>query len=310
MVPLAYVRQFATNQQIDLDVADQEIVLHYMLGLLAEAGLMGKLPGQEPGALLFKGGTALRKCVFGQTGRFSQDIDVDAMHENGFEALIENMLLERSPYYGITFTIPGFRYTESGNFSGSIAYRHASGDGAFELQISYRLEPILDPTTLTLAEQTYFQHVEFPPPALYGLDPIEMIAEKIMACNRRRGGSAKDVYDLFLWSRHPFNHDLVRRVTVLKAWTDPRTAPRYEPNSFLETVRPANYRWEDLDGLVPRHLDANRNAICENVRTRFGFLSDCTAEEQIILGDQSYKRERRLFEELKAEAQEWSEGLF
>jgi len=83
MVPLAIVRQYAAGQQIGVDVADQEIVLHYVLELLNEAGLTGRRDGGRPGPLLFKGGTALRKCVFGQTGRFSRDVDMDAAHENG-----------------------------------------------------------------------------------------------------------------------------------------------------------------------------------------------------------------------------------
>jgi len=90
VVPLAIVRQYAVGQQIAYEVADQEIVLHYALRLLTEAGLVGRPePGATPGALLFKGGTALRKCVFGSAGRFSQDVDLDATHENGFEAEIE-----------------------------------------------------------------------------------------------------------------------------------------------------------------------------------------------------------------------------
>src|SRR5688572_9148798 len=99
MVPLAIVRQYAAGQQIGADVADQEIVLHYVLALLNERGLTGrKRKGEDPGPLLFKGGTALRKCVFGQTGRFSQDIDMDATRENGFEAEIEAALTEHSPF--------------------------------------------------------------------------------------------------------------------------------------------------------------------------------------------------------------------
>lgn len=33
MIGLAFVRQFAAGQQIDLEVADQEIVLHYATAL-------------------------------------------------------------------------------------------------------------------------------------------------------------------------------------------------------------------------------------------------------------------------------------
>jgi hypothetical protein len=90
MVPQAFVRQFAAGQKIDLDVADQEVILYYALALLNEIGLVGYPPGgTAPGPLLFKGGTALRKCLFGSTGRFSQDIDLDATHRNGFEEQVE-----------------------------------------------------------------------------------------------------------------------------------------------------------------------------------------------------------------------------
>ena len=48
MVPLAIVRQFAAGQQIGVDVADQEIVLHYVLELLNQTGLTGNRDGREP----------------------------------------------------------------------------------------------------------------------------------------------------------------------------------------------------------------------------------------------------------------------
>ena len=79
--------------------------------------------------MLFKGGTALRKCVFGSTGRFSQDIDLDATHKNGFEAQIESELAQRKPYHEIAFKIASFRYSQEGNFSGTIAYEHPHGSG-------------------------------------------------------------------------------------------------------------------------------------------------------------------------------------
>ena len=172
MIPNAIIRQYAAGQQIDADVAGQDIVLHYALALLNEAGLLGRDAQGEPGPLLFKGGTALRKCVFGSTGRFSQDIDLDATHKNGFEAQIETELAQRNPYYEITLQIATFRYSQDGNFSGTIAYEHPHGSGAFELQISYRLDPILQPRDLPLAEQPYFQRVECPIPTLYGLGPL------------------------------------------------------------------------------------------------------------------------------------------
>jgi len=305
MVPAAFVRQYAVGQQIAVEVADQEIVLHYVLALLHSAGLVGgATPEGASGPLLFKGGTALRKCVFGSTGRFSQDIDFDATHENGFEADIEEALRANNPFHGITFSIPNFRYSQDGNFSGSVSYQHDHGQGRFELQISYRLDPILDPRDLTLQPQSYFDRVEFPPPAIRSLDPYEMIGEKVMACNRRLGGSAKDVYDLYLWSNRPFDEPLVRRLAVLKAWTDQRHSPRYRPAEFLHRIEPASFRWHDLGGLIPRRLESNAQAICERVRDRFDFLVDCTEHEEVLLADQGSHREHGLFSDLRAEARD------
>lgn len=118
MLPLALVCQYAVGRQIDLAVADQEIVLHYVLALLNAEGLIGLRPDTATnGPLLFKGGTALRKCVFGSTGRFSQDVDLDATHRNGFEAEIEAAFAAHDPYHAIRFSVPEFRYSQDENFS-------------------------------------------------------------------------------------------------------------------------------------------------------------------------------------------------
>lgn len=307
MVPLAVVRQYAAGQQIAAEVADQEIVLHYALGLLNHAGLVGRTSQAGPaGPLLFKGGTALRKCVFGSSGRFSQDIDLDATQENGFEAVIEHAIASNNPFHGVAFSIPQFRYSEDGNFSGTIKYEHENGAGGFELQISYRMTPILESRDLEIQTQAYFARVEFEAPLLHGLDAYEMIGEKIMACNRRRGGSAKDVYDLFLWAQRPFSVDLVRRVAVLKAWTDQRRRPTFQPDEFLGSIIVKNFRWEDIGVLVPRRLEANPQEICDIVRSRFGFLAECTEDEVNLLEDQTSHRLRKSFEDLRSEAQRWA----
>lgn len=302
MVPPQLVRRYARNQQIEIDVADQEVVLHYALGLLNEVGLLGRLAEGEYGPLLFKGGTALRKCWFGSTGRFSQDIDLDAPHRNGFEGAAESAFVDHSPYHGINFEFSKTRWSEDENFSGTVAYAHDSGSGTFELQISYRLDPVLDPQELALVNQEYLSRVEFDPPTLYGLDPYEMIGEKIMACNRRQGGSAKDVYDLFLWSAQPFDLALVRRVATLKAWTDQRRRPVFEPETFLCILQPERFRWEDLNGLVPRKQHDDRVQICDRARQRLDDLRSVTDDEKALLADQTSHREPVLYAQLRDEA--------
>jgi hypothetical protein len=133
-----------------------------------------------------------------------------------------------------------------------------------------------------------------------------MIGEKIMACNRRRGGSAKDVYDLFVWSQRPFNEPLVRLIAVLKAWTDQRRQPLYSPQHFLAAVVPRSYRWEDIADLVPHRMETDTAYICDRVRQRFDFLADCTAHETELLEDQTSHREHRLFGQLCADARDFA----
>jgi len=301
MLTQAVIRQYAVGQRIDTEVADQEVVLHYALALLAEAGLTGQREARI-GPLLFKGGTALRKCIFGNTGRFSQDIDFDVDEGNGFEASVEQAFSEASPYYGISFTIDDFRYSQDGNFSATIGYGHPVGRGRFGLQISYRRSGILEPRPLELQAQTYFRHVECGLPELFGLDPYEMIGEKVMACNRRLGGSGKDVYDLYLWAQRPFSHDLVRRLAVLKCWTDQRRNRPFVPEEFLDALVPANFRWTDLRGLLPRGLESDQERICSTARSRLQFLTDCTDDERALLADHIAHRERSVFERLCEEA--------
>ena len=138
MIPIAFVRQFAAGQRVGVDVANLEIVLVYALALLNEEGLTGQLKDGTLGPLLFKGGTALRKCVFGSTGRFSRDLDFDAANRNGFEAQLEHALQSRQPFFGIRFSIVDFRYSTDDNFSATIAYAYDQRGDRIELQISYR----------------------------------------------------------------------------------------------------------------------------------------------------------------------------
>jgi hypothetical protein len=126
MVPAQLIRRYARNQQVDLRVADQEIVLHYALALLNQVDLVGVGTDGRRGTLLFKGGTALRKCLFGTGGRFSQDIDLDAPHADGFEAQVEAAFVDHTPFHGIDLSFAKTRWSddEHENFSGTVAYQH------------------------------------------------------------------------------------------------------------------------------------------------------------------------------------------
>jgi len=64
------IQWYASDAGVDLDVAEREVVLTYVLRILAEAGWL------QP--LAFKGGAAIRKLHLGNQGRFSMELDYSA----------------------------------------------------------------------------------------------------------------------------------------------------------------------------------------------------------------------------------------
>lgn len=68
MIAEKYVDLYARNSGLrDKLVAERDVVLTYALRALSDDGVMNHLA--------FKGGTCLRKLIFGSTGRFSEDLD-------------------------------------------------------------------------------------------------------------------------------------------------------------------------------------------------------------------------------------------
>ena len=68
MIEEKFVDLYARNSGMrDKLVAERDVVLTYALRVLFDAGLMNHLA--------FKGGTCLRKLIFGSAGRFSEDLD-------------------------------------------------------------------------------------------------------------------------------------------------------------------------------------------------------------------------------------------
>ena len=73
MIEKRLAQWYAADSGIDLDIAEREIALTYILKVLADQGLFDRLA--------FKGGTAIRKLILGNQGRFSLDLDFTAVGE-------------------------------------------------------------------------------------------------------------------------------------------------------------------------------------------------------------------------------------
>ena len=104
MIEKRLVQWYAADSGVDLDIAEREIALTYVLRVLSDQGLLDQLA--------FKGGTALRKIHLGATGRFSLDLDFTAASEMLPDELVLDLAaaLHGRTHYGLAFTIPSPDY--------------------------------------------------------------------------------------------------------------------------------------------------------------------------------------------------------
>ena len=69
------VQRYSTNSGLrDILIAEKEVVLTFLLQLLCERSILGRLA--------FMGGTCLRKMSIGRQGRFSIDLDNQVLSES------------------------------------------------------------------------------------------------------------------------------------------------------------------------------------------------------------------------------------
>ena len=228
-------------------IAENEIVLTYLLQLMAERGILDKLA--------FKGGTCLRKMFIGSGGRFSTDLDFTRVEEHDHEDVILAMMEAfEQPFHGLRFGVPDDSYYETQDglsWGVNPVYAHdwnADGQSQIRLQVSRREVPTLPPTRNAQHIQSYFRHLPFDPVDITCLALPEIIAEKVRACYQR--SKARDIYDLSVFATRPLDRPLIRRLVVLKLW---QASDAFDPEALMARFNNATaFDWEDLRQLVRR----------------------------------------------------------
>ena len=297
MIEKRLVQWYAADSGVDLDIAEREIVLTYVLGILSDQGLLGRLA--------FKGGTALRKIHLGGTGRFSLDLDFTATGEASPDAVVLDLVvaLHEQTYYGLTFTVPSSDYYATDDSCGAeVTYTHDwVTAGRFGVQISFRARPLLPVRPMPLRRERYFDWLGMIPPSVPSLDLHEVIAEKVRAAVQR--SRVRDLYDLYQLANQPYDRQLVRRIVVVKCW---ETRYAFDPAVFLAGLSAGKYDWADLARLVRRDRLVAPVELARDVQHGYRFLGDLTSEEAQLAAD-PYGREFRLYQELVATIASWGE---
>jgi predicted nucleotidyltransferase component of viral defense system len=288
MIEKRLVQWYAADAGVDLDIAEREIALTYVLSTLSNGDLLNRLA--------FKGGTAIRKLYLGSTGRFSLDLDFTATGDAAPDALILDLigLLHEQTYHGLTFTIPSPDYYATDDSCGAeVTYRHSwMTVGRFGVQISFRAQPLLPVRPTPLRSERYFEWMDIEPPDVPALNRLEVIGEKIRAAVQRT--RVRDLYDLYQLARQPFDRDVVRRIAVIKCW---ETRYSLDPDAFLTGLPKGKYDWSDLSRLVRRDRLASPDEIIQTVQRAYGFLDQMTEEEAQLAAD-PYGREMQVYGQL------------
>jgi predicted nucleotidyltransferase component of viral defense system len=294
MIADKFVDLYARNSGLrDKLVAERDVVLTYALRALVDAGVMDHLA--------FKGGTCLRKMVFGSAGRFSEDLDFTIDSElPEDDVLVRLVEVLNQEHHGIAFELDEYYKTDGDtSFGGDVRYRHDWNEaGWFRLQVSLRERPTLEVTALPMQPQAYFAHLEFDLFDVRSLETIEMVAEKVRASYQR--SKVRDLYDLYRFTTTPFDDEVLRSLAVLKLW---QVQDPFDPDRFFERLRGGSYDWADLRRLVRASEGLDPDAILERIEERFAVLKELTELEREVIADAKIGWNAPLADRLRAEIQ-------
>ncbi len=290
MLPQKFVDLFARGADVSLPVAERDVVLTYVLRILADAGLLERL--------VFKGGTCVRKVFLGRSGRFSEDLDFTAMDVSDPDDLILTVaeVFDGQTCYGITFSMrpEDFYVREDRQACGArIGYAHEWNPSAqFAIDVSLREAPVLGVQTRPLLSDSYFKHLDIEPPVVATLRFEEIVAEKIRAAYQRL--TVRDVYDLYQFRHKPFDRDLVRTLTMLKLWL---VGDVFDPDHFFTSLESERYDWSDLTRLVRRDRRPDAETVISSCLDGYGFLHSLSTDEAELTKD-SHRQRQDLYERI------------
>ena len=192
MITTSEMRRIATRSGArSIRNVEIDVILTYLLQLFHESGLLEHLA--------FKGGTMLRKMVFGPRGRLSTDLDFTLYSQIARDDIMMALLEAfAQPYRGLRFQLDQsndwYVADESCGANPLCAHDDNPVGVRLKLQVSLRERPVLPVVATVQIPQEHFELLGFAPAAIPSLALEEVLAEKIRAASQR--SKIRDLYDL------------------------------------------------------------------------------------------------------------------
>lgn len=270
----------------DMGNVEIDVILTHLLQLFTEKGITAHVA--------FKGGTMLRKMVFGPRGRLSTDLDFTCRTDIALDELMLLMLDALSESYrGLSFRFDkdkDWYLTEEGCAANPVC-AHADNERGvkIKLQVSTRERPVMPVMPAAQIPQDYFPQLGFEPAAIPSLAYEEAVAEKIRAASQR--SKIRDLHDLSEIAGRPLNRDLIRGLAVIKLWNSGGPGLSYE--RLCTQVRGAgDYDIGDLTNLLRRDQKPDLDGMIRRVIEGYRFLGDLTADERVLAADEAQRHRK------------------
>lgn len=183
----------AGGRRIPESVLERDYCLAWLLSSLAQSDLLGKLA--------FKGGTALKRCYFGDY-RFSEDLDFTLLEPTPFE----DLRLGLEPVYAAVREASGIEFAFDRKDRHSHTNSHTCylryigplpAGGGVKVDITIR-EQLVFPLEARPVLRAYEEFTDLPEGRVvqaYSL--AEIAAEKVVALADRARNEPRDLYDLW-----------------------------------------------------------------------------------------------------------------
>jgi predicted nucleotidyltransferase component of viral defense system len=279
----------------DIGKVETDIILTFLLQLFHEKTVTDHVA--------FKGGTMLRKMIFGPRGRYSTDLDFTRCTDISDEGIMELMLDALSqPYHGLSFRFDRDKdwYFTDRSLAANPVCAHAGNERGvkIKLEVSLREKPILPVRALPQLAQDYFKLLPFKPADIPSLVFEEVLSEKVRAASQR--SKVRDLHDLSEAAGREFNRELLRSLAVIKLWESDQSNLDYA--TFVAKVEGGkDYDLGDLTNLLRRDQRPNLNEMIRRAKDGFRFLEQLTDLEQTITEDAHRVRKDDVMQ-LKAKA--------
>ena len=270
----------------DIGNVEVDVILTHLLQLFADKGITEHLA--------FKGGTMLRKMIFGPRGRLSTDLDFKCRSDIHIDDLMLLMLEALGqPFNGLSFRFDkdkDWYLTEEGCAANPVCFHDDNPKGIkIKIQVSTREKPIMPVLLTAQIPQDYFGQLGFVPAAIPSLAFEEAVAEKIRAASQR--SKIRDLHDLSEIANRPLNRNLIRALAALKLWNSGGAGLDYE--RFCERVSGGgDYDIGDLANLLRKDQNPDPDSMIRRVLDGYRFLGDLTDIERTLASDDAKKNRK------------------